>query len=69
MTYDSFGIGYQVAMDIHLNKPVLLLIKNSKVDKMLQGLADNNMVILKNYSEKALNAIIEDFLKLNDISS
>lgn len=63
MTYDSFGIGYQVAMDIHLNKPVLLLIKNSKVDKMLQGLADNNMVILKNYSEKALNAIIEDFFK------
>ena len=63
MTYDSFGIGYQVAMDIHLNKPVLLLIKNSKVDKMLQGLADNNMVILKNYSEKALNAIIEYFFK------
>ena len=62
MTYDSFGIGYQVAMAIHLNKPVLLLIKNSKVDKMLQGLADNNMVILKNYSEKALNAIIEDFM-------
>ena len=69
VTYDSFGIGYQVAMAIHLNKPVLLLTKNSKVDKMLQGLADNNMVILKNYSEKTLNAIIEDFLKLNDISS
>ena len=69
VTYDSFGIVYQVAMAIHLNKPVLLLTKNSKVDKMLQGLADNNMVILKNYSEKTLNAIIEDFLKLNDISS
>lgn len=27
------------------------------------------MVILKNYSEKTPNAIIEDFLKLNDISS
>lgn len=50
------------AMTIHLNKPVLLLTKNSKVDKMLQGLADNNMVILKNYSEKTLNAIIEDFI-------
>lgn len=62
MTYDSFGIGYQVAMAIHLNKPILLLTKNSKVDKILQGLADNSMVILKNYSEKTLNAIIEDFM-------
>lgn len=50
------------AMAIHLNKPVLLLIKNSKVDKMPQGLADNNMVILKNYSKKTFNAIIEDFM-------
>lgn len=49
-------------MAIHLNKIVLLLTKNSKVDKMLQGFADNNMVILKNYSEKTLNAIIEDFM-------
>ena len=49
-------------MAIHLNKIVLLLTKNSKVDKMLQGLADNNMVILKNYSEKTLSAIIEDFM-------
>lgn len=40
VTYDSFGIGYQVAMAIHLNNPVLLLTKNSKVDKMLQGFAD-----------------------------
>lgn len=50
------------AMAIHLNKTVLLLTKNSKVDKILQGFADNNMIILKNYSEKTLNAIIEDFM-------
>ena len=62
VTYYSFGIGYQVVMTIHLNKIILLLTKNSKVDKMLQGFADNNMVILKNYSEKTLNAIIEDFI-------
>ncbi len=68
VTHDSFGVGYQTALAIHLGKPVLLLTKNRKVDKMLQGLADNGMVMLREYKEKTLYNIIESFLNQNDIS-
>lgn len=38
VTHDSFGVGYQVAVAMQLNKPVLLLSRKVRTDKMMQGL-------------------------------
>src|SRR5687768_16108315 len=35
VTHDSFGVGYQVAAAIQLNKPVLLLTRKSQANKMM----------------------------------
>lgn len=66
--HDSFGVGYQIATALQLNKPVLLLTQKYYVDDMIGGLRDDNLVFVEKYKNDTVNSIIENFLRLNDVS-
>lgn len=68
-THENFGVGYQVAAAVQQKKPVLLL-RHANADKnaFATGVEDG-WVKRKEYDDKNLESIIEQFLKDNDIQA
>ncbi len=68
-SYENFGVGYQVATAVQQKKPVLLL-RHATADKnaFATGVEDG-WVKRKEYDDKNLEGIIEQFLKDNDIQA
>ncbi len=65
----SFGVGYQVALAIHLKKPVLLLHNASANESVFaSGIPEQNAQI-KPYDKDNLKEIIENFLLENTIEN
>lgn len=68
-SYDTFGVGYQVAMAVQQKKPILLLRHESvDSDSFAVGIVDS-WVKREVYNEKTLESIIDKFLRENDIST
>ncbi len=68
-SYENFGVGYQVAVAVQQKKPVLLL-RHATADKnaFATGVEDG-WVKRKEYDDKNLESLIEQFLKDNDIQA
>ena len=68
VSYDNFGVGYQVATAVQQKKPVLLL-RRSKAEKgaFVTGI-DDGWARYEEYSESNLEGILEGFLADNDIT-
>ena len=64
MTYESTGLGYDVAQASLQSKPVLVLLdsKLSKVGNNPIFGSDSNRISVKNYTPQTLETIIEEFL-------
>lgn len=68
-SFDTFGVGYQVAVAVQQKKPVLLLrSENSDTDTFAMGVADS-WVERQTYNDQTLGSIIEKFLDHNEISN
>lgn len=66
-SYNSFGVGYQIAMAVQQKKPILLLRnKNAEADAYATGIVDS-WVQREQYDEESLERIIKKFLHENDI--
>jgi nucleoside 2-deoxyribosyltransferase len=68
-SYDTFGVGYQVALAVQQKKPVLLLRhKKATLDAFARGIVDS-WVKFSEYDEDNVDAIIKHFLDENDITT
>lgn len=68
-TYDSFGVGYQVAFAVQQKKPILMLRRaESDEDSFVSGVEDG-WIIHKKYDKASLDKTIKEFLDDNDIQS
>lgn len=68
-TYNSFGVGYQVAVAVQQKKPTLLLRHDdAKVDAFATGIVDP-WVKSVSYNAENLDTIIRSFLEENDITT
>jgi len=66
-SYDTFGVGYQVAVAVHQKKPVLLLRhENAQVDSYATGVIDS-WVQKASYTDENLESVLKKFLDENDI--
>jgi nucleoside 2-deoxyribosyltransferase len=67
-TYDTFGVGYQIAIAAQQKKPILLLRHDdAEVDSFAMGIVDS-WVQRAIYNEHNLDDILQKFLDENDIS-
>lgn len=67
-TYDTFGVGYQVAIAAQQKKPILLLRNgNAEVDAFAMGIVDS-WVRREIYDENTLEEKLTKFLNENDIT-
>lgn len=68
-SYDTFGVGYQVAVAVQQKKPILLLRHESvDTDSFAVGIVDS-WVKREVYNENTLETIVDKFLRENDIST
>jgi hypothetical protein len=68
-SYNSFGVGYQIAMAVQQKKPILLLRgENAEADAYATGIVDS-WVQREQYDKESLERIIKKFLLENDIST
>jgi len=68
-SYNSFGVGYQVAVAVQQKKPTLLLRhEDAETDAFATGVVDS-WVQRASYSNKTLPTILEKFLSDNDINT
>jgi len=66
-TYDTFGVGYQVAVAVHQKKPVLLLRhEDAQADSYATGVIDA-WVQRASYNDDNLESVLKKFLDENDI--
>ena len=68
-SYDSFGVGYQVAFAVHHKKPVLLLRHEDADENIFAAGVVEGWVVNKKYNDETLSSIINDFLDDNDIQN
>jgi hypothetical protein len=66
-SYDSFGVGYQVAFSVQHKKPVLLLHHEDADYNVFASGVEDGWVVHKKYNDDTLAKIIEEFLDDNDI--
>ena len=68
-TYENFAVGYQVAVAVQQKKPVLLL-RHAEADKnaFVTGI-DDGWVKHCEYTEEDIDAIVNNFLQENDITT
>lgn len=68
-SYDTFGVGYQIAVAVQQKKPTLLLRHESvDADSFAVGIVDS-WVKREVYNDETLESIIDKFLQENDIST
>lgn len=68
-SYNSFGVGYQVAVAVQQKKPTLLLRHEGvEADAFATGIVDS-WVQRVTYNEESIDSAIEKFLLENDIST
>lgn len=68
-SYDSFGVGYQVAFAVEQKKPVLLLRHDtSDPDTFVSGVEDG-WVAHRHYNDSTIEGILKDFFNDHDIRS
>ena len=69
VSYENFGVGYQVAVAVQQKKPVLLLRKESVgQDAFVTGVEDG-WVQYREYNDQTLPTILAKFFSENDIST
>lgn len=68
-SYDTLGVGYQIAIAAQQKKPILLLRHSiAKTDVFATGIADS-WIKSAVYDEETLESILEAFLQENDITT
>lgn len=68
-TYDTLGVGYQIAVAAYQKKPILLLRhEGAKTDVFATGIADS-WIKSAVYNEGNLSKLIQGFLEENDITT
>lgn len=68
-TYNSFGVGFQLAIAVQQKKPILLLRHESAdKDAFATGIIDS-YVEHEVYNDKTLKGIVKGFLERNDIQT
>jgi len=68
-SFNSFGVGYQVAVAVQQKKPTLLLRhEDAETDAFATGVVDS-WVQRASYNEKSLPGLLEKFLSDNDITT
>lgn len=68
-SYDTFGVGYQVAIAAYQKKPTLILRnENADTDAFATGIVDS-WIQRETYNEHTLEPILKKFLDENDIST
>lgn len=67
-SFDTFGVGYQIAVAVQQKKPILLLRhEDAETDSFATGIIDS-WVQRENYNKDNLENILVNFLDSNDIS-
>ncbi|MDX2776552.1 hypothetical protein PV379_04270 [Streptomyces caniscabiei] len=67
-SFDTFGVGYQIAVAVQQKKPILLLRhEDAETDSFATGIIDS-WVQRENYNKDNLENILINFLDSNDIS-
>lgn len=67
-SYDTFGVGYQIATAVQQKKPILLLRhEDADVDSFATGIIDS-WVKRASYTDDSLESILFEFLDNNDIT-
>lgn len=67
-SYDTFGVGYQIAIAVQQKKPILLLRReDAEVDSFATGIVDS-WVQRESYTKDSLEPILYQFLDANDIT-
>lgn len=67
-SYDTLGVGYQIAMAVQQKKPILLLRReDADMDSFATGIVDS-WVKRESYTQDSLEAILYKFLDENDIT-
>lgn len=69
VSYENFGVGYQVAAAVQQKKPVLLLRHTSASKNAFVTGVEDGWVKHEEYDENSLDKIIKSFLEENDIST
>lgn len=68
-SYNTFGVGYQIAIAAQQKKPILLLRhEETKSDVFSTGIVDS-WIKSSVYSDDNIQSLVEEFLKENDIST
>jgi len=68
-SYDTFGVGYQIAVAVQQKKPILLLRhEEAKLDAFARGIIDS-WVQRATYNNDTVEKVIKQFLEENDITT
>jgi hypothetical protein len=65
----SYGVGYQTAVAIHLKKPTLLLYSEEEDSSVFVSGVPKSNALFKKYNKKNIAGIITKFLQENDIQT
>lgn len=66
-TYDSFGVGFLIAVAIQQRKPVLVLIKKGSREGMILRGLHGGSIIKATYTDENLQQVVDKFIKAHTI--